>query len=649
ILSSEPDPISTIQPLAPPALDRVVRTCLAKDPEDRWQTAHDVMLELKWIAEGATSPGLTDLRKIRDSRRERWAWLIAGIFFLATLLSAFHLIRNKTQPSQTVRLFVNPPENASFTGSIALSPDGSRMAFTAADKNGVASLWVRPLNSLSAQALPGTEDAEYPFWSPDGRSIGFFAKEKLKRIEIAGGPPVLVADASADPRGGTWNRSGDILFAPSFQSQIRRVPARGGKATQATDFRTGEHSHRWPLFLPDGQHFLYLMLGGKGEAGSVYLGSLNGGKPKLLLNVNSMLAFAPPDYLFFVREQTLMMQRFDMKNLILQDEPFPLAEQLAIHPDIAGFAAFSVSQNGILAFRTDISILTSLFWIDRSGRQLQTVGAPAHYLWPELSPDGKQLVIGQQDIQSHNGDIWLIDLARGLPSRLTFDPADDVAAIWSPDGKWIAFTSDRGEGFNLYMKNADGRGGDQPLLQPSTYIIACDWSPDGKHILYDRLDPIQKQDIWVLPLFGERKPFPFLATPAGEWGGQFSPDGRWIAYLSGESGRNQIYMKPFPGPGQSLQISYDGGQGIRWRKDGKELFYIRGDGKLMSVQLRVGVSVEASAPQALFDSGVTTDDPLLPYYDVSADGQRFIIVRPLEARKPGSITVVLNWNAELKH
>ncbi|MCI0617337.1 hypothetical protein L0244_30550, partial [bacterium] len=392
---------------------------------------------------------------------------------------------------------------------------------------------------------------------------------------------------------------------------------------------------------PDGQHFLYLMLGGKGETGSIYIGSLQGENPKFLMQVNSVAAFAPPENLLFVREQTLMVQRFDPKTFALKGSAAPIAEQLAIHPDMAGFAAFSVSDNGVLAYRSESNI-SQLLLVDRSNRHLKEVGAPGYYFAQSLSPDATRVAVTIQDIQTHNGEIWIFNLIRGVPTRFTFDPADDQTPFWSPDGKQIVFGSDRAGGtMNLFLQNADSTKGEKLLLKSDVLNHPSDWSSDGRFILYNRLDPVNKFDVWVLPLFGDRVPFAFLATPFGEWGARFSPDVHWIAYTSNETGRPQVYIRPFTGAGEAIQISVQGGKTPRWRNDGKELFFLALDGKIMSVQLNLGTPIQVSPPVALLEAGrsIYTDNQ----YDVSPDGQRFLINRILDSKNSASVTVVLNW------
>jgi eukaryotic-like serine/threonine-protein kinase len=561
------------------------------------------------------------------------------------LFFAYSYFHNRSKPTDSFRLMVNAPENTSFTGAIALSPDGSKIAFIS-ETGGVGTLWVRPLNSLKPQRLAGTDGASFPFWSADGRSIGFFADRKLKKIELAGGPPQILADASGDPRGGSWNRFGDILFGPSFQGPIYRTSASGNKPVPATVLNSEhkEQSHRWPAFLPDGRHFLYFSFGG-GQPGSIHLGSLDSKETKLVVNARSMTSYAPPGFLLFTRERTLMAQPFDLKKFAVKDEPFPIAEDVATHYDIGGFRAFSVSENGVLAYRTGQNPASQLVLVDRKGAMIKSFGTPATYLYPSISPDGSRALISKVDIETTKGDLWLFDLSREVVSRFTSDVEDESTPVWSPDGTRVVFSSDKSGVINLHWKAADSSAGDELVLKSKIFNSPRDWSTDGRYILYAVLDPLSNFDLWVLPLFGEGKPFAILATAFEEWDGQFSFDNRWIVYTSNESGGKEVYVRPFRGPGQKLQISTAGGSMPKWRKDGKELFYVAADGKLMAVQTHVGADIDASSPVALFDSNVI-DHPERQY-DASVDGQHFLINRKLESTT-SAIAIVLNWNAQLK-
>jgi serine/threonine protein kinase/Tol biopolymer transport system component len=655
IMGTEPPPVSTVAPMTPPAFDRVVRTCLAKDPEDRWQIAHDVMLELKWVAEGGSQAGLPAPVVARRRSRERLAWIIAGVLAASTIALGFIELRRPRTTASVVRSIVLPPEKTSFSfvgggaGPVVVSPDGRHLAFVASESGGKKQLWVRPLDSLLAKPLPATADATYPFWSPDSRFVGFFADGKLKRIEIAGGPALSICDAP-DARGGSWSRDGTILFEPSFREPIHRVPASGGKSVPVTklDSFRNETTHRWPYFLPDGRRFLFFSgshsTGAESELDAILVGSLDGEKPKLLVNARSNAAYAA-GHLLFVRQKTLLAQRFDPKSLELTGEAFPILENVQDDPGFFS-AVFSVSDQGTLAYQTasGSSGLSELTWVDRSGKKLDVLGDPADYFEPRISPDGRRVAIAIED----PGDIWIYDLARRVRTRLTFSGSDDFAPTWSPDSTRVAFSSQRTGSGDIYAKTASGTGADELLSTSKIFKVPNSWSPDGRYIVYIAFQgaPGSKADLWLLSL-ADRKTSPILQSPFDELQGVFSPDGRWLAYASNESGRFEIYVQPFPGPGGKWQISTSGGTQPRWARGGKELFFIAPGGKIMSVEIQTSTIVEAGTPQVLFSASLKNAPG--PPYDVSSDGQRILLNRPIEeASSSPPITLVQNWTALLK-
>ncbi len=648
ILSSEPPPISTVQPMTPPALDRVVKTCLAKDPDDRWQTAHDVMLQLKWIAEGGSQAGIPAPVAARRRGRERLAWVANAVTAILAVAATLLVLQIRREPSRVIQSSINPPEKSRFSfedGPMALSPDGRRLAFVARTPEGKKLLWVRPLDGLLAQPLAGTEGASFHFWSFDSRFLGFFADGKLKRIDASGGSPETLCDAPQG-RGGTWSRDGVILFAPTVGGPIYRVSSSGGPATPVTrvDPSRRETSHRWPCFLPDGRHFLYLV---QGEKGGLHVGSLDSKEEKLLLLANSNVAYAPPGYILFFREGTLRAQPFDAKRLQLTGEAFPVAEQVQSNVGFAS-ANFSASENGVLAYvGGSAANLSQLVWLDRSGKRIGSVGEPADFWDPRISHDGRRIAYVLNDAAG-NGDIWLYDLSRRVATRFTFDPENDIAPIWSPDDSRIVFTSYRKGPGDLYQKVSTGAGSDEMLLATSYRKIPTAWSPDGRFIAFHVLQPKTSWDLWVFSL-ADRKLIPYLQTEFAEYGAEFSPDGRWVAYVSAESGRPEIYVQPFPGPGGKWQISTAGGWMPAWRRDGKELFYIASDRKLMVARVRTGSTFEAEIPEPLFESkGKTFGGLTRRQYDVSADGERFLVNWAMEEESSAPITLVQNWTAKAR-
>ncbi len=650
IMSSEPAPISSAQPLSPPALDRVVKTCLAKDPEDRWQSAHDVGSELKWIAEGGSQAGMAAPVSARRRHRERLAWGVAGLSLLGLLAFALVSLRSPARsPARSVRFQVPLPEPAFAAIGLAVSPDGSQLAFIGPAPGAAEALWLRPLDSLEAHLLLGTEGATQPFWSPDGRSIGFFSGGSLKIIEMSGGLPKTLCTASNDPRGGSWGRGGTIVFAPDFQSALSSVSAAGGACRPATslDASRKEQTHRWPSFLPDGRHFLYYASKGSGvEPGEILIGSLKGGPPRHLMSSASLAVFAPPGYLLFDRGRQLVAQPFDPDRMEARGAPVPIGGQLNRTTEMSGLRQIGVSETGILVFQAGEYVQTSrLVWLDRSGRELGTVADDARYYAPRLSRDGSRLAVTRWDPDSTIGDIWLFELSRNLGSRFSLSPADEILAIWSPDGQRVIFSSSQ-EGVNdLFQARADRAGSEEPLLKSGVWKVPGHVSPDGQHLLYETLVD-GRVALWTLPLSGDGPPRPFSVGQFSNYAGQFSPNGRWLAYSSNESGRPEVYVSAFPGPGGKWQVSTAGGGMPLWRADGRELFYYGTDGSMMAVDVTTEPVFEARAPRTLFKVRIAA--PPDRQYDVSPDGKRFLVNLVAGSADPIQATVVLNWAAGLE-
>jgi Tol biopolymer transport system component len=661
ILKDEPPAISKLQPMTPPALDRVVRTCLAKDPEDRWQTARDLALELKWVAEGGSAAGIA-APGIPRARQERLAWFLAilfGVGLAATL--ALSLLRRapETGERRALKLSLLPPEKTAFApGMIALSRDGSRLAFVAAGADGESLLWIRPLDSLEARPLAGTEGAYGPFWSWDGRFLGFFAEGKLKKIEASGGPPQTLYNLLRAGRGGAWNAEGVILFAPSPVGPLFRISDAGGVATPATklDEVRQENSHRWPVFLPDGRHFLYYARSRQRENRAVFVGSLDSTESSLLMSGKSNVLFAPgrsdrSGYLLFEREGWLVARKLSVPALRFDGDPFPIAK--GIQPsDPVTAAMFTVSENGVLAYGEGAGAgKPRLVWFDRSGRSLGSLDSPGHCLDLSLSPDQKRVALNVVDFEMGGSELWQIDLARGVSSRLTVGDREAFGAVWSPDGERIVFTwIQPGAKPGLYEKPASGAGKEDRLLQMDAAGRPLDWSADGRFLLFQTraADRGVKGKLWVLPFFGERKPFALLGTPFDESSGAFSPDGKWVAYVSDESGRPEVYVQTFPISNAKWRISTNGGRQPRWRGDGREIFYVAPDNRIMAVAVKSGSSFEAGIPSALFRIGTEYGTGFLHQYAVTRDGERFLVILAAETHVAQPITVVFNWESDLK-
>ena len=667
ILAAEPPPISTLQPMSPLTLDHVVGTCLAKDPDERFQTAHDLKLQLKWIAESGSKAGLPAPVAARRKNRERILWGASGLLLAAcVVLALLHFGQTKTE-RRAIHTYILPPEKSTFaflgdhTGPLVISPDGTQLVFAALSSDGKQMLWLRPLEAASSQSIPGTEDASYPFWSPDSRFIGFFAEGKLKTIEAAGGPAQVLCDAP-DGRSGSWNREGIIVFAPTFNGPLYRVSTEGGTPVQVTELDASQQevSHRWSQFLPDGRHLLFFVKSPRETVLGGYVGSLDSKEKKLVIRNASNVVYAPPRYLLFVRENTLMAQAFDLKNLTVSGDAVAIAQRIQVNPPY-GRAILSVSDNGILAYSGAPSVAepSRLIWLDRTGKQISMVGDPGMYANPRLSPDGTNLavVIADSSTSRSATDIWIYNLLNGGRTRLTFDPSLNLAPVWSPDGGKIAFSSNRKAGFpQLYRKAANGEGSDELLLNSNTTDRPDDWSPDGQFILYEP-NP-NMAELWLLPMSGDRKPAVFLGGEGGTLPGEgaFSRDGKWLAFTEYSRGKRNVYITSFPGKTGKWQVSIAEGRLPRWRADGKELFFLGADSAtMMAVDLDLKNSVpRIGTPKALFLlhlmalSYQNRMGSALDPFDVSADGKRFLVnsADPLHAAEP--INVIVNWDAKLK-
>ncbi len=655
IANAEPPDLSELNSKVTPPLEKIVRHCLEKKPEMRFQSARDLGFALEALSTPSSSGKhrteavqalATSATTKGNGWRNRLAWVAAAAFALLAVGFAWAYFTHQpiTNEARVMKFSITPPENASFD-NIALSPDGRWLAFTAAT-GGKVQLWVRALDATEAKVLPGTEGARFPFWSPDSHWIAFFAANKLKKIEVSGGPTQSLCDVN-NPTDGAWNRDGVIIF--SRIAGLARVSATGGEVTVLTtpDRARQEIAHFNPFFLPDGQHFLYAIASGQKETRGIYLGSLDGKLKQRLLSDYSSAVYALSGLLLFRREDALLAQPFDADRRQLGGEPFPVAEQVGHDPLHRQRLNVSVSDNGVLVLDPHGNRLSKqLLWLDRAGKQTGSLGEEWRaYTRPWLAPDEKRFVAERSDANS-TFDLWLADVPGANATRFTFDPGNDLFPIWSPDGKRIVWLSTREEGNRLYQKAASGAGQEEPLFNING--TPTDWSRDGRFIIYHQHNPKTKQDVWVLPLDGAQQPFPFLQTEASEGGAQLSLDGRWLAYASDESGRFEVYVQRYPDHGGKQQISVNGGIGPHWRRDGKELFYYATDGKLMAVPVGNGESFGPGGAAPLFEFRSGSNSAIIAPYTVTGDGQRFLVNAIVDAEPRAPLTVVVNWAAGAK-
>ncbi len=657
ILKEDPAPIATYQPLSPRSLDRAVSTCLAKDPEDRWQSARDVAHELRSIAEsiGSDAPVAT----VRPGRtRERIVWGAFAAAALATLFCVALLLRPRPDTAEVFTSSILPPENHRFDFHGAppvVSPDGRRIVFVARPDDGPTLLWVRSFDASSANPLPGTEGARAPFWSPDSRSLGFFAAGRLKRIDLSGGPPLTLCDAPSG-RGGSWSPGGVIIFVPSYGVPVQRVADSGGAASPVAELdRAREAGHAWPFFLPDGRHFLYFVGSAIDRQHGYFVGQLDSMDRLFVVNTRVNAAFAPMgahssrSHLLFLKDRVLMAQPFDAAGLRLTGEATPVAEQVQFF-GASGTGVFSASRNGVLAYQASPGgELSRLVWLDRDGNHLETVASGRAYTHPRISNDGRRVAYAVVDPQTANVDIWIHDLTRGTSSPLTFGPGVNLSPVWSPDDRRIVFSSNRNGIHEIYQREISGGGHDELLLPGGRSRWAVDHSAANGLIALHGSDTAGEAlglDIQVLSP-ADRNVTTLMSTPFAESTPQFSPDGKWLAYASNESGRTEIYVRTVSAPGPKWPVSTSGGSRPRWGRDGREIFFIAPDGTLMAVDVETGSELRASVPRPLFHAEFRMVDFGYPY-DVSPDGNRFLVNELVEEEHPATITVVQNWSARLR-
>jgi Tol biopolymer transport system component/predicted Ser/Thr protein kinase len=653
ILEREPPPVSTLQPLSPPGLDHVVKTCLAKDPDDRWQSAKDVASALRWIKEAGSQGGVAAPVVRRRKTREGIAWAAAALGLLVAAGASIAFWATRETP-RVLRASLLPPDGARFEptfGAMALSPDGTRMAFVASDEGRTRMLWVRSLNALSAQALAGTEGAMHPFWSPDGRFIGFFSNGKLRKIDATGGPPQALCDA-ARGRGGAWSAGGTILFAPSTSEVIYKVPASGGTAVPVTAFdeARGETSHRFPQFLPDGRRFIFLVRAPletpNAERGfAIHAASLDSLEKTSIVASRASARFAASGHLLFVRDRALVAQPFDPGTLELSGDAAPVAENVSRTTRFE--AIFSVSDDGLLLFQAGaVSDDSRLVWLDRDGQERGATGEPADYVAPALSHDQKRIAVGINDTQTQTADIWILDVERGTRTRLTFDPANDERPRWSDDDRTIYFTSFRSGRGDVYSKSSSGTGTDELVYGGEGPDRLWSLSPDGRTgWLHSSETGETGFDIYRVDLESHEAEV-VLQTPFQEGSPTVSPDGRWLLYQSTESGRFEVYVRSLGDDGGKWQISTDGGGNAVWTRDGREIVFHAADRRLMAVEVTLEPTFSAGLPETLFEPQMREIQGR--QYDVTPDGNRLLVNQPVEQPVVEPATLVQNWTSELE-
>jgi len=650
ILTAEPPPISQLQPLTPPALERVVKKCLAKDPDERWQSASDLGSELQWMSTESTAahPAIP-ARAISPRRFDGKLWGMVAMTLLAATALLFHFYSRPAAPAPVrMRWIISPPEGTQFlaTGDapapVAISPDGRRIAFVAGAP-GKSQLYIQSLDALKATTLPGTEGASWPFWSPDSRSLGFFAHGQLRRIEADGGAAIDICEARV-PRGASWGADGIIVFAPETTSGLFRVSASGGQPVPTTTPDLVHDSHRWPFFLPDGKHFLYYAAGHNdvGHAqDSLYVGSVEGGAGKFLLHTHANSAYAN-GHVLFMKDNTLMARPFDLSRLELSGDPVVVQDGVEEHRTW-WMSIFSASQNGTMVFAPVQQPDNTLLWMDSTGKHLGTVGEPGRYASVHLSPDDSQLVV-ERDRPHH--DLWIYDLrGHNLPTQFTFGVTAGLP-VWSSDGSKIAFASEKGDYFEVHVKSVFGAQDEEVLLASKNNTFPLQWSPNGSALLYATDESgLQSASLWAMPMLGAHTPRLLLKAPFYTSDGVFSPDMRWIAYGSRESGVQRVYATPYPGPGPRILISPGYGGNPVWQKGGQAILYLGDNASLLATAVReqgadLIVGETREIPQAV-EAPVGEGFP----FDVAKDGRILAITRGQDNRT--QLVVVSNWEAGL--
>jgi len=644
IVTSQPTPISSLVATTPPALDHILRKCLEKDPDDRWQSAHDVASQLQWISEAGSQAGMEAPAVVRERRPAAWIGWVVAVAIAASWVGT--VLTRRTHDLPVIVTEIVPPEGVAFSssyGGLALSPDGRRLAFVAHSPGEKRQIWIRDMGFSTASPLAGTDDASLPVWSPDGKSIVFTVEgvDEMRKVPIDGGAYEIVARGRIG--GATWTRDGGILYASG--SSIFRVPTSGGDATAVATLPNRRLTH--PYLLPDGRRFLFTAIRGAEEPDSAYVGSLDGTPPKRVIEgVFSNTVYLLPGLILYYRDGSLRAQPVDPGTLEPRGDPLRIVDGVQYDPDSKN-ALFSVSDGGPLVYLPGTQVAqTELAWVSRSGQDLGIVSPAAMHYSPRLSHDQKRVAVDISEPQTAKGDVWVLDLARATSTRLTYDPANESGPIWTPVDRSVIFFSEKLGHLDLFERSAGGTGEDEVVLQDERSKVPLDLSPDGRWLAFlVQSTTGSKADIWVLDRMSHEAR-PLVTTPFSETDLQFSPDGHWVAYVSDESGEKEVYVLQFPeSPGKWI-VSRGGGEQPAWSADGRQIYYLAGGRTMMSVAVTLGASFDSGPPKALFESAVR-NDLTSRQYCVSHDGTRFLLNRRVgeDAKRP--IAFLQNWRTTL--
>jgi eukaryotic-like serine/threonine-protein kinase len=641
ILEKEPPSITANKPLAPRSLDHIIRRCLAKDPDNRWQTARDVSLELRSIQLEAPAVLENHRTVVHPANKTRMALSTVGLLVVAVLF-LWALSRTTTPLSQpTISSSILPPEGKEFDrwAPAAVSPDGKHVVFSAVLPGWAAQLYLRRLDSTVVKPLEGTRGAQNPFWSPDSKWIAFVAGGKLRKMSVDGGGPLVLCDSS-QLRGASWSSSGTILFVPSPGSPILSVPDAGGTPVPVTqlDQSAGEVTHRWPVFLPDGKHFLFLV---RGRENAIYAASLDSKERALVFKNDTNVVYVAPGYLLFVQNGVLMAQPFDAQRLKLKGTPIGVVDDVSVFGG-QQHGLFSASENGILAVHSKLQALAQPVWVDFTGKNPQPLMEPATFglFDMRVAPDGRKIAFGITEPKEGVDNIWVHDVATHQTTRLTFEKLIAQHPVWSPDSSQLLYATNRVGHPQIFRISVSGIGEAQNFFQSADEDVAETWSPDSQYVVFRRGSGNGTQDrrIWVLPLGREEKPYPLLpASHSQQWDAAISPDGKWLAYVSDESGEPETYVVPFPEARTKLRVSKNNGHRPHWSRDGHQLFYVGKEHSLNAASLRfTATGVEVSDIRVLFKLDI-------PEFEVSSDGNRFLVFKVVDNQEPATLTLISNW------